>query len=80
MFDQQGHPILDDEAIDFADNESILIGVEAFFNEVKKPASSETADKIFGALFSGSFSLDSTIKRMSRSSYTANKKSFRTNF
>jgi len=73
-FDEQGNPTLDDEQIDFSVNKSIFKGIEAYAADVDNTVSSETADKVFGALFSGNYSIGSAVKGLTWSSYTANKR------
>ena len=72
-FDEQGIPILDDGQTGFSVIDAIYEGVEAFCGDVGCTANSETADKIFGALFSGNFSFGNVVGKMTWSSYTANK-------
>jgi hypothetical protein len=72
-FDKYGDPVLDNESVDFMVNECIYRGVEKYFADVEYPSNSETADRIFGTLFSGNFSFDEAISKMTWSSYTANK-------
>ncbi|MCL2226735.1 MAG: hypothetical protein FWB97_03795 [Oscillospiraceae bacterium] len=72
-FDGSGTPVLDDEEIDFSVNEKIAKGVEAFRGEMDYTANCETADRVFGAMFSGNFAFEDAVSKMKWSSYTANK-------
>ena len=71
-FNEYGVPVLDIEQRFFVLNQAILRGIETFISDIDYPVSCETSDKIYGALFSGSFSVKN-LSDITWSSYTANK-------